>query len=99
MGQIASSSSRARHVRLSSYAHLAPAGKSSRSATWFDKLAKFVDDEPIRARDKLMLGMLSSLGIEKSKPFKPADDAVVARRTMDELQPCDRENHGRGMVL
>ena len=39
-------------------------------ATWFDKLAKFVDGEPIRARDKVMLGMLSSLGIEKGKPFK-----------------------------
>ena len=39
--------------------------------SWFDHLAKFIDDEPIRERDKVMIGMLSSLGIEKGKPFKP----------------------------
>lgn len=39
--------------------------------SWFEKLARFINDEPIRARDKAMVGMLSSLGIEKGKPFKP----------------------------
>jgi hypothetical protein len=39
--------------------------------TWFEKLAKFVDDEPTRERDKIMVGMLSSLDMEKGKPFKP----------------------------
>jgi hypothetical protein len=48
------------------------------NAIWFDKLAKFVDDEPIRARDKVIIGMLSSLGIEKGKPFQPdANDRMV----------------------
>lgn len=40
-------------------------------STWFVKLAQFVNDEPVRERDKVMLGMLSSLGIEKGKPFAP----------------------------
>jgi hypothetical protein len=39
--------------------------------SWFEKLAKFVTDEPVRERDKIMVGMLSSLGIEKGRPFKP----------------------------
>jgi hypothetical protein len=39
--------------------------------SWFRYLAKFIDDEPIRPRDKAMVGMLSSLGIERGKPFKP----------------------------
>jgi hypothetical protein len=39
--------------------------------SWFEYLAKFINDEPIRERDKVMIGMLSSLGIEKGEPFKP----------------------------
>jgi hypothetical protein len=45
--------------------------------SWFKYLAKFVDDEPIRERDKVMMGMLSSLGIEKGKPFRP--DAIITK--------------------
>jgi hypothetical protein len=44
---------------------------------WFEYLAKFVNNEPIRERDKVMIGMLSSLGIEKGKPFKP--DLTITR--------------------
>lgn len=44
--------------------------------TWFEKLAQFLNDEPVRERDKVMVGMLSSLGIEKGKPFKP-DAAMI----------------------
>ena len=40
-------------------------------ATWFEKLAQFVSDEPVREQDKIMVGMLSTLGIERGKPFKP----------------------------
>jgi uncharacterized protein (TIGR03000 family) len=39
--------------------------------SWFRNLAEFVNGEPIRERDKVMVGMLSSLGIEKGKPFNP----------------------------
>jgi hypothetical protein len=45
--------------------------------SWFEYLSKFVNDEPIRERDKVMIGMLSSLGIEKGKPFKP--DAMTTK--------------------
>jgi hypothetical protein len=44
--------------------------------TWFEKLSKFVNDEPLRARDKIMIGTLASLGIEKGKPFKPDDETA-----------------------
>lgn len=39
--------------------------------TWFQKLAQFVNDEPVRERDKMMVGMLRLLGIEKGKTFNP----------------------------
>jgi hypothetical protein len=38
---------------------------------WFRHLAMFVNDEPIRERDKAMVGMLGTLGIEKGKSFDP----------------------------
>lgn len=45
--------------------------------SWFEYLAKFINDEPIRERDKVLIGMLSSLGIERGKPFKP--DAMTTK--------------------
>jgi hypothetical protein len=36
-------------------------------------LSDVLQPEPIEARDKVMLGMLMSLGIEKGKPFSPND--------------------------
>jgi hypothetical protein len=45
--------------------------------SWFEYLAKFINDEPIRERDKVMIGMLSTLGIETGKPFKP--DATITK--------------------
>lgn len=39
--------------------------------TWFAELADFINKEPVRPRDKVMMGMLASLGIEKGKPFRP----------------------------
>lgn len=45
--------------------------------TWFKYLAKFIDEEPVRARDKVMIGMLSTLGIAKGKPFSP--DATTTK--------------------
>jgi hypothetical protein len=43
--------------------------QSANDISWFEYLSKFVNDEPIRERDKVMIGMLSSLGIEKGKPM------------------------------
>jgi hypothetical protein len=39
--------------------------------SWFRKLSEFVNDEPVRERDKVIIGMLASLGIERGKPFQP----------------------------
>ena len=59
-------------------------------ASWFRELAAMVNEEPVRARDKVMMGMLTSIGIERGKPFQPdaklqkaLDSALVdARRIM-----------------
>jgi hypothetical protein len=40
-------------------------------ASWFRELAAFVNEEPVRERDKVMMGMLASIGIERGKPFAP----------------------------
>ena len=39
--------------------------------SFYAVLAKMVDEEPVNPRDLAMMGMLSSLGIEKGKEFKP----------------------------
>ena len=36
-----------------------------------EQIKEFIDIEPVRPRDKVMMGMLSTLGIEKGRPFKP----------------------------
>ena len=40
-------------------------------ASYFEDLAAVVLDEPVQERDKAMMGLLASLGIEKGKPFEP----------------------------
>jgi hypothetical protein len=49
-------------------------------SNWFRELAALVNEEPVRERDKAMLGMLSSIGIERGKPFAP--DARL-QKTLD----------------
>jgi len=39
-------------------------------ARW-EGLAKVINKEPVIERDRMILGMLQPLGIEKGKPFKP----------------------------
>lgn len=61
-------------------------------ASWFRELAAMVNEEPVRERDKVMMGMLASIGIERGKPFQPdakmqkALDAamIAARRIMQQ---------------
>ena len=45
----------------------------------FEDMHAIVSVEPVQERDKVMMGMLKSLGIEKGKPFAPDD---VAKRAM-----------------
>jgi hypothetical protein len=39
--------------------------------SFFENIAKLLNDEPLLERDKVMGGMLASIGIEKGKPFAP----------------------------
>ena len=54
---------------------------------FFQSLDRFVQIEPWLTRDKVMIDMLKSIGIEKGKPFNP--DA----RTQDILNAAAREAH------
>jgi hypothetical protein len=40
--------------------------------SFFEKISELLNAEPLLERDKVMGGMLASLGIEKGKPFAPA---------------------------
>jgi hypothetical protein len=46
----------------------------------FDDLQDIVSVEPVKEQDKVMMGMLSSLGIKKGKPFAPDETAKRAMR-------------------
>jgi hypothetical protein len=41
-------------------------------ATFYDSLARMVDEEPVQKRDLVGMAGLRSLGIEKGRPFKPS---------------------------
>jgi hypothetical protein len=56
--------------------HLSPDGRrwsgaQPRGLAYWEGLAKVIDKEPVLTRDRILLGMLQPLGIEKGKPFKP----------------------------
>src|SRR5262245_4009864 len=42
--------------------------------TFYDSLARIVEEEPVLERDLLAMAYLRSIGIEKGKPFKPDPD-------------------------
>ena len=52
--------------------------------TYFTDIDYFVQTEPVQERDKAMMGLLASLGIEKGKPFNP--DAETKRAMTEGLQ-------------
>jgi len=56
--------------------HLTPEGRKWSGAqrpglAFWEGLAKVIDEEPALERDRIILGMLQPLGIEKGKPFNP----------------------------
>ena len=56
--------------------HLTPngrawSGEQPRGLAYWEGLAKVINEEPVEERDRMMLGMLQPLGIEKGKPFNP----------------------------
>ena len=58
--------------------HLRPAGRpwtgeQPRGLAFWEGLARIIEEEPVEERDRIILGMLAPLGIEKGRPFKPDD--------------------------
>src|SRR5271154_7489952 len=51
----------------------------------FQDIYDIISAEPVRARDKVMMGMLASIGIEPGKPFNPQGkiQAAMARAVVD----------------
>ncbi len=44
-----------------------------RGLAYWERLHAILEEEPVEARDRMMLAMLAPLGIEKGKPFSPSD--------------------------
>jgi len=58
--------------------HISPngrkwSGEQPRGLAYWEGLAKIINQEPVHERDRIMLGMLQPLGIEKDKPFNPTE--------------------------
>ncbi|MSR63984.1 MAG: DUF1254 domain-containing protein [Planctomycetes bacterium] len=49
----------------------ASVANAPRGFTYWEQLSHWVSAEPVQERDRIMMGMLKSLGIEKGKPFQP----------------------------
>jgi len=47
---------------------------------YFKDISDIVNIEPVRPRDKVMMGMLASLGIEPGKPFRPDEKTRKAMK-------------------
>lgn len=47
---------------------------------WFEDLYQIVSVEPVNPRDKVMVGMLKTIGIEKGKPYEPDEKTMKAMR-------------------
>jgi hypothetical protein len=52
---------------------------------YFQELYEIITVEPVRSRDKVMMGMLASIGIERGKPFNPSPKmkAAMERAVVD----------------
>jgi len=58
--------------------HVSPAGRpwsgeQPRGLAYWEGLAKIIQEEPVHERDRMMMGMLQPLGIEKGKAFSPTE--------------------------
>jgi hypothetical protein len=58
--------------------HVSPAGRAwsgeqPRGLAYWEGLAKVIQEEPVHERDRMMMGMLQPLGIEKGRPFAPTE--------------------------
>jgi hypothetical protein len=58
--------------------HISPAGRKwsgeqPRGLAYWEGLSQIINQEPVIERDRMMMGMLQPLGIEKGKPFTPTE--------------------------
>jgi hypothetical protein len=58
--------------------HVSPNGRKwsgmqPRGLAYWEGLAKIMNEEPVHERDRMIMGMLQPLGIEKGKPFAPTE--------------------------
>jgi len=70
-----------------------------RGFAFWDKLARLIDEEPVQERDRIMMGMLKSLGMEKGKPFNPdarmkkiLTDATLVGEAMAKANDFDKRD-------
>lgn len=55
---------------------IAPGGKTwsqgqPKGMAYWERLRAIIEEEPVEERDRVMMAMLASLGIEKGRPFRP----------------------------
>lgn len=74
-------------------------GNAPRGLRYFERLAHWINEEPAEERDRIMLAMARSIGIEKGKPFAPDDrmtelliEAALVGEAMAKANDFDKRN-------
>ena len=72
-------------------------GTQPRGLEYWQRVQEAIDSEPVAERDRLFMGMLKSIGIEKGKPFDPTpeqkkvlEEAVIAGEAMAKANTFDK---------
>src|SRR5271170_1909738 len=70
-----------------------------RGFAYWEALARWINEEPVQERDRIMMGMVKSLGMEKGKPFKPdtrmkkiLTDATLVGEAMAKANDFDKRD-------
>lgn len=58
-----------------------------RDASYFDLLARFIDEEPVDSVDMVLRGMMASIGIIKGQPFAPDEHHRAILQRAAEVAP------------
>ena len=67
-----------RHASPAPTRHVSPegrkwSGEQPRGIAYWEGLSKVINEEPVQERDRMIMGMLQPLGIEKGKEFAPTE--------------------------
>ncbi len=72
-----------------------------RGLEYWERLAEFIDHEPVQDRDRFFMAMLKPLGIEKGKPFEPDErqkrilsEAALVGEAMAKANTFDKRFEG-----